>query len=312
MAAPKKYNLNYFPFEVGFFEDDKIELIEAEFGHKGIIIAIKLLCKIYRENGYYYQWGDDQCLLFAKKAGDGIVPKLVTEVVQGLVKRSFFDERVFNSFGILTSKGIQERYSEALKRAKEVAIIQDYLCENVNLQENVTLIALNVTETNENVTITPQIKEKKKKVNKKKGKERKIKDPPSSEKSEILEPEEEIVSFLNEFANRSFKMVKSNFEQINGRLKEGWEIEQLKEIIQAKTFEWNNDPEMEQYLNPTTLFRKKNIDKYWQKVLLMKQNPEKYKNHFKNQKNGNSQEGTATSGDYLKSAHDAVSSMYRD
>lgn len=308
MAAPKKQNLKYFPFEVGFFEDDKIELIEAEFGLKGVIISIKLLCKIYREEGYYYQWGGDQCLLFAKKAGDGIVPGLVDEVVEGLVKRSFFDKGVFDSFGILTSKGIQERYMEALKRSKEVFIIEDFLCENVKILENVTLMSRNVTETIRNVTETQQKKRKENKINKTKRKESIGNDPPS-ENSEILKPGEEVVSFLNDFANRSFRMVKSNFEQINGRLKEGWTVQQLKEIVQAKTFEWNGDPEMEQYLNPTTLFRKKNIDKYWQKVLLMKQNPEKYKSHLQNLSNGISKNGQSTS-DISERASAAVDSVY--
>jgi len=114
--------IDYFPLNVDFFNDDKIELIEGEFGLKGSTIAIRLLCKIYHE-GYYYQWGDDECLLFAKKMGDGIVPGLVKEVVQRLVKRSFFDERLFNSFQILTSKGIQKRYFEASKRRKDVYVV---------------------------------------------------------------------------------------------------------------------------------------------------------------------------------------------
>jgi len=76
MARPNKEGMDYFPFNVDFFEDDKLQLIEAEFGEKGLIITIKLLCKIYKENGYYYQWGDDQCLLFSKNAGKGIVPSL--------------------------------------------------------------------------------------------------------------------------------------------------------------------------------------------------------------------------------------------
>lgn len=58
--------LDYFPMNVDFFEDDKIELIEAEFGIKGSILAVKLLCKIYKE-GYFYKWGEDECLLFQRR-----------------------------------------------------------------------------------------------------------------------------------------------------------------------------------------------------------------------------------------------------
>ncbi len=171
MARPKLKNLNYFPFNVDFFEDDKIQLIEAEFGTKGVMIAIRLLCKIYKENGYYYQWGDDQCLLFAKKAGDGIVPSLVSEVVNGLIKRSFFDKGVYDSFKILTSKGIQDRFIKALERSDSIEIVEDFLCKNVIISKNVTLIKVNVTETQKKETLMPQRKEKEIKEDKSKEKE---------------------------------------------------------------------------------------------------------------------------------------------
>lgn len=117
MARPRKIGLDYFPLDVDFFEDDKIQIIEAEFGTKGVIVAIRLLCKVYK-NGYFYQWGGDECLLLSKQIGDGIVPNLVEEIVKGLVRRSFFDKGVFDSFRILTSRGIQRRYLEAAGRTR--------------------------------------------------------------------------------------------------------------------------------------------------------------------------------------------------
>ena len=33
MARPRKQGIDYFPFDVDFFEDDKVALIEAEFGY---------------------------------------------------------------------------------------------------------------------------------------------------------------------------------------------------------------------------------------------------------------------------------------
>lgn len=153
MARPKTTTLTYFPFDVDFFEDDKIQLIEAEFGIKGVFITIRLLCKIYKENGYFYQWGDDQCLLFAKNAGNGIVSNLVQEVINGLIKRSFFDKEMYDSFNILTSKAIQNRFIKALERSKEIVIFKEYACKGVEMPINVTLIHVNVT-------LMPQIKEK--------------------------------------------------------------------------------------------------------------------------------------------------------
>lgn len=142
MARTTKKGLDYFPMNVDFFEDDKIQLIESEFGLKGSYIAIRLLCKIYKED-YYYQWGDDQCLLFSKTIGNGIVPSLVNEVVNGLIKRGIFNKAVFDSFRILTSKGIQNRYFDAVIRYKKVCVFSEYLLVDVSRMINVNINSIN-------------------------------------------------------------------------------------------------------------------------------------------------------------------------
>lgn len=125
-GRPKKQGLDYFPLDVDFFNDEKIEFVSARFGIKGEIIAIRLLCKIYRI-GYYTEWNDDESTLLAKRAGDGITPSLVSEVVKELVKRGFFDETLLNRFGILTSAGIQRRYFAATSDRSSVDINSDFL-----------------------------------------------------------------------------------------------------------------------------------------------------------------------------------------
>lgn len=155
--------IDYYPFNVDFFGDDKMQLIEAEFGIKGSYIAIRLLCKIYHE-GYYYQWGDDECLLFSKNIGNGIVPNTVKEVLSGLVKRSFFDKGVFDSFNVLTSRGIQTRYFEAARRRKIIEVNKDFLLVDVSKYDNVYIIDKNVDINDKNVDIFLQKKRKYSKV----------------------------------------------------------------------------------------------------------------------------------------------------
>jgi hypothetical protein len=154
MARPHKEGLNYFPFDVDFFEDDKLQLINAEFGGRGVLIAIKLLCKIYKEKGYYYQWGDDQCLLFS--AGAAIVPGIVNEVVTGLVRRSFFDKRVFDSFGVLTSIGIQRRYFEASLRREKITVFSEYL-----VIDNINSVNVNIISVKTDIGTQSKVKERK-------------------------------------------------------------------------------------------------------------------------------------------------------
>jgi len=109
LARPLKSGLDYFPLDIDFFTDEKIQYISGLFGDTGEIIIIKLLCKIYRE-GYYIKWNEDSEILFAKHAGNGISPNKVHEIVEKLLQKDFFNSVKFKRYSILTSSGIQKRY----------------------------------------------------------------------------------------------------------------------------------------------------------------------------------------------------------
>ena len=173
MAHTGKTGLSYFPFDIDFFSDEKIEFLSARLGLKGEAIAIRLLCKIYR-NGYFLQWGDDESLLFAKRVGDGCQNTLVNDVVNELVKRGFLDESIFNRFKILTSKGIQVRFFEACERRKKIEVFEDILLVEVTNMENVNIISLDVNISSNNVDINPQSKVKNSKEKESKEKESSI------------------------------------------------------------------------------------------------------------------------------------------
>lgn len=116
MARPRKTGLQYFPFDVDFFSDEKVVCIGGEFGVKGELTIIRLLCAIYR-NGYFISWNDNLKYKL-KRDMDGVTGELLEQVVRTLVRRGFFDESLFNSDSILTSEGIQRRYFEATRLRK--------------------------------------------------------------------------------------------------------------------------------------------------------------------------------------------------
>ena len=124
MARPTKLGLDYFPHDTHTDEDTALQLLEAEFGLDGYAVYFKLLESIYAQ-GYAKQWGEDECLLFAKKMGAVTVPKL-SEIIKGCIRRSLFDEGVYNMFQILTSKAIQLRWLEA--KRKDVSAIDPKVC----------------------------------------------------------------------------------------------------------------------------------------------------------------------------------------
>lgn len=114
MARPQKKGIDYFPFDVDFFDDEKIEAISGEFGQKGELAAIKLLCAIYR-NGYFIVW-DDLAKMKITRRMHGVSPELLDTIVLRLVKWNFFDMGLFESARVLSSHGIQKRWKEATRK----------------------------------------------------------------------------------------------------------------------------------------------------------------------------------------------------
>lgn len=123
MARPTKIGLDYFPLDVDIDQDDKVAIIEALHGLEGFGVIIKLLMKIYKE-GYFYEWTRREQLLFSKRINVDI--NSLNKIVNDCVNEGLFDKELFEKYNILTSKGIQNRYLEAVKRRKEVTFHKDY------------------------------------------------------------------------------------------------------------------------------------------------------------------------------------------
>ena len=163
--------INYFPLNVHL--DDKFELIEAAFGLKGFAIVVKLFQKIYGQQGYYCEWTEDVALLFGKNVGLG--GDAVSEIVRAAIKRGIFDSELYDKYQILTSRGIQERYFEAVSRRKEVEVRKEYLLIKVDqIYKNVRILNENVNISSKNVNISEQKKVEESKVKEKRVEEREL------------------------------------------------------------------------------------------------------------------------------------------
>lgn len=150
MARPLKNGLDYFPLDVNIETDDKMELIEAQHGIVGYGVIIKLFCKIYA-NGYFYDWGEKERLLASKRFG--VDSELIDRIVKDASKWSLFDSEKLNRYQILTSKGIQKRYFEAVMRRGSVEVDEIYLCLNAKELENYKNVTVNVDNNRVNVDI---------------------------------------------------------------------------------------------------------------------------------------------------------------
>lgn len=107
MGRNKKIGLDYFPFDVDFFQDIKIrKLIKYQRG-KAVTVYALLLCLIYK-NGYYMLW--DEELPFILSEQTGFEEAYIQEVVRCCLALGLFSKELFDKEKVLTSIGIQERY----------------------------------------------------------------------------------------------------------------------------------------------------------------------------------------------------------
>ena len=76
-------------------------------------------------------------------------------------------------------------------------------------------------------------------------------------------PYKTIIEHLNKKVNKKFSYkAESNRKLIRARFNEGYTLDDFIRVIDIKTDEWINDDKMKNYLQPSTLFRTSNFDKY--------------------------------------------------
>lgn len=134
MARPVKMGIDYFPMDVDLDSDDKLSMIIGEFGIKGELIYTKLLGWIYKHNGYYSKWDEMEQLKFAKRVayiGNPSV-SLISEIVARCIKWGLFEQSVFESLQVLTSKRIQSTWLDATRKRKDRIIDEEIWIIGVN------------------------------------------------------------------------------------------------------------------------------------------------------------------------------------
>lgn len=160
-----KSGIDYFPLDVTL--NAKFELIEAEFGLTGFGVVVHLLQEIYGKAGYYIEWTEEVALLFARKVGLG--GSVVSEIIEASIRRGMFDKEKYDKYHVLTSKGIQERYFEAVSRRKNLEVDYNILLVDVaQILPNVYISAKNVNIFSKNADIERQSKVEKSRVEKSK------------------------------------------------------------------------------------------------------------------------------------------------
>jgi hypothetical protein len=146
MARPEKIGLDYFSHDVDMGSDPNIEYVESRFGLTGYGVYLKLLEKIYR-NGYYLLWASRDRAVFAVK--NRLEEETLGRLMEAFFEVGLFDKGLFERHGVLTSRGIQKRYTAALERRTKIFLIADlWLCPELlpEIHDKVVYVSINSVE----------------------------------------------------------------------------------------------------------------------------------------------------------------------
>ena len=132
MARPIKRGLDYFPLDVNLH--GKIEYIQSMYGMLGVMVIISLWQRIY-ENSYYIEYGKRSAVTFSKDftqlsridENKRHHWEIFDEIVHQAVDDGLFCKEIFEKYGVLTSRRIQEIYLKSKEKSAMVEFDERYL-----------------------------------------------------------------------------------------------------------------------------------------------------------------------------------------
>lgn len=200
MGRNKKIGLDYFPFDIDFFQDLRIRKLIKYQGGKAVTVYALLLCNIYKQ-GYYMRW--DEELPFFVSEQTGFEEAYIREVIKCCLVIGLFSKEFYDSEKILTSKGIQERYQKICDLCRRNNEIHEY---NIISSEDIAFSSEEMMISSSKSTQS-KVKERKEKKSKKNNKE--ISPEGDTKKDELSlnpHPQIEHVDFvrLKEYFNTTF------------------------------------------------------------------------------------------------------------
>lgn len=127
MPRRPKQGIEFAGWSVDIFDGDtKIDKLLDAQGWIGFSIYFYLCQMAYKFDGYFYRWGYDDSPTTARRMGGGIRSGTVSETVKFCLQIGLFDQRLFDEWNILTSKGIQRRFLAAIQGRRVKSVIEDY------------------------------------------------------------------------------------------------------------------------------------------------------------------------------------------
>ena len=224
---------------------DKPIWLESTSDQRSVLMALLMMVN-YEPNKWEWQGKQYECM-----------PGQVITSLPKIAERS--------------GKGVSiQNVRTALKRFEKLGFLTD---ESTNKNRLITIVNWAIyqgsddepnRQTNRQLTGNQQAANRQltaiKNIRTKEDKNKEVKDIVEQELDPI--PYREIIDYLNQKAGKNFKhSAAGNKKVIKARWNEGCKLDQFKRVIDVKCQDWLNDENMNQYLQPSTLFGNK-FDQY--------------------------------------------------
>ncbi len=224
---------------------DKPIWLESTSDQRSVLMALLMMVN-YEPNKWEWQGKQYECMpgqvitslpKIAERAGKGVS----IQNVRTALKR-------FEKLGFLTD--------ESTNKNRLITIVNWAIYQGSDDEPN--------RQTNRQLTGNQQAANRQltaiKNIRTKEDKNKEVKDIVEQELDPI--PYREIIDYLNQKAGKNFKhSAAGNKKVIKARWNEGCKLDQFKRVIDIKCQDWLNDENMNQYLQPSTLFGNK-FDQY--------------------------------------------------
>lgn len=248
MARPKKQTVDYFPHMVA--SGKTMFILESQFGNDGYALWFKILELIGASDGHVYDCGNssDWQFLIAKT---NLTEEKAKEILQLLAELGAIDKELW-SVKVVWVQNFVENIADVYKKRK-VKIPQKPNIDSFGQRKPSTkVVSDSGNSPNDDIEGVSDSENPQSKVKESKVKE--SKDTMSGKPDHESIPYQEIISYLNQKADRQYKSSTGKTKSfIKARWSEGFRLEDFKQVINNKVAEWlNND--MSKYLRPETLF----------------------------------------------------------
>lgn len=123
--ARQKNRVTFFWRDIDITNDSRVRKVLRKHGGLGGFVYEEILGMVYGTGSYYLHWKDDYILDIADKVYEQDAEK-IRRIFETILESELFSKKLFDEFGILTSRGIQERFTDRGEQSHRRKEIRDY------------------------------------------------------------------------------------------------------------------------------------------------------------------------------------------